>query len=202
MQAAQAAGQMGLQGTNQAAQYSQAAGQMGLNAAQAAAQAAVQRGQLGLNTAQMGLSTGQQLGQLGLSYGQLAQNDVNQLMQMGQISGQLGQGLGSLGMQQAALGQLNQSLQGNDIRTLEALGARDQALYQSMLDAQRMSNLQMQQFPYQQFAFLSDIYRGTPSSQSSTTMIQSPDPSTFQQIAGLGIAGLGAASGAQAMGLF
>jgi len=57
------------------------------------------------------------------------------------------------------------------------------------------------QMPYQQYSFLSDIYKGTPSSQQVTQISQTQDPSTFQQIAGLGIAGLSAASGAKAMNL-
>jgi len=153
---------------------------------------------------------------LGLQYGQLGQADVAQLMDLGQASGQFGQGLGSLaatggqlgtqlsqlGLQQAGLGQLQQQLRLGDVKTLEALGSRDQALQQAILDAQRQTNLQMYQMPYQQYAFLGDIYKGTPSSQQVTQISQTPDPSTFQQIAGLGIAGLSAAGGAKNLGLF
>ena len=135
--------------------------------------------------------------------------------QQAQLAGALGQGLGSLGgqgaqvgsqlsqlgLQQAGLGQLQQQLNLGDVKTLEALGARDQALQQQVLEAQRQSNLQLQQFPYQQFAFLSDVYKGTPSSQQVTQTTQTQDPSTFQQIAGLGIAGLSAAAGARNLGL-
>ena len=131
--------------------------------------------------------------------------------QQAQLAGTLGQGLGALGgqgaqvgsqlsqlgLQQAGLGQLQQQLNLGDIKTLEALGARDQ----QVLEAQRQSNLQLQQFPYQQFAFLSDVYKGTPSSQQVTQTTQTQDPSTFQQIAGLGIAGLSAAAGAKNLGL-
>ena len=136
--------------------------------------------------------------------------------QQAQLAGALGQGLGSLGaqgaqvgsqlsqlgLQQAGLGQLQQQLNLGDVKTLEALGARDQAMQQQILEAQRQSNLQLQQFPYQQFAFLSDVYKGTPSSQQVTQQTQTQDPSTFQQIAGLGIAGLSAAGGAKALNLF
>jgi phage-related protein len=97
---------------------------------------------------------------------------------------------------------LQQQLNLGDVKTLEALGARDQALQQAILDAQRQSNLQLQQFPYQQYAFLSDVYKGTPSSQQVTQMSQTQDPSMFQQVAGLGIAGLSAAAGAKKIGLF
>jgi len=137
-------------------------------------------------------------------------------MDLAQASGQMGQGLGSLaqaggqlggqlsqlGLQQAGMGQLQQQLNLGDVKTIEALGARDQALQQATLDAQRQSNMQLYQMPYQQYSFLSDIYKGTPSSQQVTQISQTQDPSTFQQIAGLGIAGLSAAGGAKAMNLF
>jgi len=162
------------------------------------------------------LQQAQQVGNLGLQFGQLGQADVGQLQALGQASGQMGQSFGALaqtggqlsnelanrGLQQAGLGQLQQQLNLGDVKTLEALGARDQALQQAILDAQRQSNLQLQQFPYQQYAFLSDVYKGTPSSQQVTQMTQTQDPSMFQQVAGLGIAGLSAAAGAKRIGLF
>lgn len=162
------------------------------------------------------LQQAQQVGNLGLQFGQLGQADVGQLQALGQASAQMGQGFGTLaqaggqlsnelanrGLQQAGLGQLQQQLNLGDVKTLEALGARDQALQQAILDAQRQSNLQLQQFPYQQYAFLSDVYKGTPSSQQVTQMSQTQDPSMFQQVAGLGIAGLSAAAGAKKIGLF
>jgi len=162
------------------------------------------------------LQQAQQVGNLGLQFGQLGQADVGQLQSLGQASAQMGQGFGTLaqaggqlsnelanrGLQQAGLGQLQQQLNLGDVKTLEALGARDQALQQAILDAQRQSNLQLQQFPYQQYAFLSDVYKGTPSSQQVTQMSQTQDPSMFQQVAGLGIAGLSAAAGAKKIGLF
>jgi hypothetical protein len=132
-----------------------------------------------------------QLGQFGQGIGSLAQ-----------AGSQLGGQLSTLGLQQAGLGQLGQQLGLQDIKTLEAMGARDQALQQAVLDAQRQSNLQLYQLPYQQYSFLSDIYKGTPSSQQVTQISQQQDPSTFQQIAGLGIAGLSAAGGAKQLGMF
>ena len=46
--------------------------------------------------------------------------------------------------------------------------------------------------PYQQLSFLSDIFRGVPSTQQTTTATTTPDPSLGSQLLGLGIAGLGA----------
>ena len=132
-----------------------------------------------------------QLGQFGQGIGALAQT-----------GGQLGTQLSQMGLQQAGLGQLQQQLSQQDIRAVEGIGARDQALQQAILDAQRQTNQQLYQMPYQQYSFLSDIYKGTPSSQQVTQISQQQDPSTFQQIAGLGIAGLSAAGGAKQLGMF
>lgn len=216
LSAAQTGAGLGLQAAGLGQQGAQIAGQQGLQAAGMGLQGAQTAGQLGLQAAGMGQQTAQQLGNLGLQYGQLSQADINQMINIAQASGQLGQGLGSLaqaggqlgtqlsqmGLQQAGLGQLGQQLGLQDIKTLEAMGARDQALQQAILDAQRQSNMQLYQMPYQQYSFLSDIYKGTPSSQQVTQISQTQDPSTFQQIAGLGIAGLSAAGGAKQLGMF
>jgi len=213
---AQAGAQTGLQATGLGQQATLAAGQQGLTASELAGRMAQAGAQTGLQAAGLGQQSAAQLGQLGLQYGQLGQSDVQQLANIAQARAQMGQGLGSLaqaggqlgtqlsnmGLQQAGLGQLQQQLNLGDVRALEAMGARDQALQQAILDATRQSNMQLYQMPYQQYSFLSDIYKGTPSSQQVTQISQTQDPSTFQQIAGLGIAGLSAAGGAKAMNLF
>ena len=91
---------------------------------------------------------------------------------------------------------------GQDVKNMEAFGAREQALAQAGLDAQRMNAMQMFQFPYQQLSFLSDVYKGTPGSQQSVTVSGAQSPLPFQQAAGLGIAGLSAIGGAKTAGLF
>ena len=111
--------------------------------------------------------------------------------------GQLGQQYGTMGLQQAGLGELQQQMNLRDIQTLAGLGTTERGVQQANLDALRQSNLSMQAFPYQQYAFLSDIYKGTPSSQQTITSQAVQQPSTFQQVAGLGIAGLSAAAGAR-----
>ena len=207
-QKARTAAQLRMAGYGQASQQAQQAFEDSQRRRQNAAQL---YGGLGQQAAGTALSAATGLGNLGLQYGQLGQADVAQLMDIAQASGQMGQGLGSLaqaggqlgaqlsqmGAQQAGMGQLQQALNLGDVKTIEALGARDQALQQAVLDAQRQSNLQLYQAPYQQYSFLSDIYKGTPSSQQVTQVSQTQDPSTFQQIAGLGVAGLSAAAGAK-----
>ena len=216
LQAAIAGSEQSLKAAGLGQQGAVAAGQQGLMASELAGRMAQAGAQTGLQTAGLGQQSAAQLGQLGLQYGQLGQSDVQQLANIAQARAQMGQGLGSLaqaggqlgtqlsnmGLQQAGLGQLQQQLNLGDVRALEAMGARDQALQQAILDATRQSNMQLYQMPYQQYSFLSDIYKGTPSSQQVTQISQTQDPSTFQQIAGLGIAGLSAAGGAKAMNLF
>ena len=214
--AATRAGQFGLQTAEQALRGATAGGQLGLGASGQLGQFGLQGANLGMQAGRSGLGAANQLGQLGLQFGQLGQGDVNQLINLATTSGQLGSGIGSLagqganmgvqlaglGMDQAKLGQAAQDMYGTDIQRLTALGGQEMAVQQAILDAQRQSNLQQYQQPFQLYGFLSDIYKGTPSSQATTQMMTSPNPSTAQQIAGLGIAGLGAVRGAQNMGLF
>ena len=143
--------------------------------------------QAGLGMLQ-GASTQMQLGQgLGALAGQ---------------QGQLGAQMGQLGLQQASLGELQSQLGRADLDTLMQLGGVEQANLQASLDAQRQSELQKAYEPYQRLSFLSDIYGKTPSSQQTLSVGTSPSVSPFQQVAGLGIAGLSAAAGAQKAGLF
>jgi len=174
----------------------------GYDAARNAAQQAFE------NTQNRRLQAAQGIGNLGLNYGQLSQADIGQMQSIGQGLGSLaGQyaGLGTqaanLGLQQAGLGQLAQSSNLSDIQTLTALGAMQRGQQQAELDATRQSNVERLAAPYQQLGFLSDIYRGTPTSQATVTSQSSQDPSTAQQVMGLGIAGLGAVQGAKTMGL-
>lgn len=124
------------------------------------------------------------------------------MLQGATTQAQIGQGLGSLGLQQASLGELQSQLGRADLDTLMQLGGVEQANLQASLDAQRQSELQKAYEPYQRLSFLSDIYGKTPSSQQTLSVGTSPSVSPFQQVAGLGIAGLSAAAGAKNVGLF
>jgi hypothetical protein len=149
-------------------------------------------------------SAAQGIGGLGLSYGQLSQADVAQMQGIGQGLGSIANqyaGLGAqsanLGLQQAGLGEMAQRSNLADIQTLTGLGAMQRGQQQAELDAVRNSNVERLAAPYQQLGFLSDIYRGTPTSQATISSKNSQDPSTAQQVLGLGIAGLGAIGGAR-----
>ena len=161
------------------------------------------------NTQRRRLAASQGIGDLGLQFGQLSQADVNQMQNIGQGLGSLaGQyaGLSSqaanLGLQQAGLGELAQRGNITDIQTLASLGAMQRGQQQAELDAARRTNLERLAAPFQQLGFLSDIYRGTPTSQATVTQETGGGggPSTAQQVLGLGIAGLGAIGGVRAAG--
>ena len=81
------------------------------------------------------------------------------------------------------------------------IGAQQQRQQQAVLDAQRQNQLQQNMQPYQQLGFLSDIYKGAPTTQMAMTQQTQAAASPFQQIAGLGIAGTTAAAAAAKAGL-
>jgi hypothetical protein len=55
--------------------------------------------------------------------------------------------------------------------------------------------------PFQNIAFLSDIYKGAPSTQMSLTQSSTPQASPFQQIAGLATGAVATAGAAKTAGL-
>jgi hypothetical protein len=156
--------------------------------------------------------------------GQLAGQQANIYGQQSQLGQQLAQGIGSLanqqfnigqnisqglagyggqlagmGAQQAQLGQMAQNMGQSDVNFLYNLGGQQQQQQQRELDALRATQMQNAQQPYQQLGFISDIYKGAPTSQMALTQQTSATPSAFQQIAGLGTgiaAGAGAAKAA------
>jgi hypothetical protein len=143
----------------------------------------------------------QQFQGLGQGIGQLAGQQFGIGQQQAQGLGALGGQLGQLGVQQGALGQTAQALQQGDMNFLYNVGQSQQAFNQQTLDAQRASELQKVYAPYQQAGFLSDIYKGAPSSQMSTAVASQPTASPFQQAVGIGLGGLSTIAGAQKAGL-
>ena len=139
-----------------------------------AQQAATQRAQQALRQAQL-------TGQLGQTTGQL-----------GATTGQLGQTIGQLGTSTAALGQLGQQLGVQDVNTLLGIGGLQQQQGQKQLDIDRANELAQEALPFQRVGFLSDIFRGVPALQQTTSRVSTPPPSRSSQLLGLGIAGLGA----------
>lgn len=162
-----------------------------------------QAGQLygqGIQGAGLGLQgVGQQLGagQLGLAgTGQGIAGAQAGMQGVGQAlnAGQFGlQGLGAATQAAGTLGQLGQSQFAQEQAINQAqqqVGAVQQAQAQQALDLAYQDFLKQRNYPYQQLAFMSDMLRGLPLSQSAQTMYAAP-PSLGSQLGGLGMAGLG-----------
>jgi hypothetical protein len=115
--------------------------------------------------------------------------------------GSLGAQLGNMGVQQAGLGAQAQAMGQQDVNFQYNLGAQQQRQSQAELDALRATQMQQALQPQQQLAFVSDIYKGAPSTQMAITQQQTPTPSPFQQIAGLGVAGVSAAAAGARAGI-
>ena len=105
---------------------------------------------------------------------------------------QAGELFGKLGLQQAALGESAQAAQQRDVGNLSQLGGMEQQQQQLELDAQRSTNLERQFEPYQRIGFMSDIFRGVPSTTSTLQSTTTPKPSFLSQLGGIGmgVAGL------------
>jgi len=156
-------------------------------------------GQLGQMGADVGLRYGQMAGQLGLAGQELAGNLA---LNYGQQGIQGAQQRADIGTRQAALGELGQNMMTKGTETMYTLGGRQQAQQQAELEAQRSNKMAQLYEPYQRLGFLSDIYKGTPTTQQTVTSSSSANVSPFQQYLGLGIAGLSAGAGAAKAGLF
>jgi hypothetical protein len=89
-----------------------------------------------------------------------------------------------------------------DVNFLYNLGAQQQRQQQAQLDAERQNVMARNMQPYQQIGFLSDVYKGAPSSQMAISQQSQAQASPFQQIAGLGIAGVSAAAAGSKAGIF
>jgi hypothetical protein len=133
-------------------------------------------------------------------------NAYNQAMQQFNTQNQLnaqqqqfGAGLGLQGLQTAntAAGNLanignTQYQQNMGIMGLQnQFGGQQQQQVQNVLNNQYQDYLNYQNYPYKQMGFMSDILRGLPLTQQSSSVYQAP-PSALSQVAGLGFAGLGA----------
>ncbi len=109
---------------------------------------------------------------------------------------QFGAGLGLQGLQTAltgakSLADIGQTQYGQNLGLLDVqnrFGAQQQQQIQNQLNTEYQDFLNYQNYPYKQMGFMSDMIRGLPMSQLSSTMYQQP-PSMVQQVAGLGLTG-------------
>ena len=142
-----------------------------------------------------------QLANIGAGIGSLAGQQFGMGSQLAQGLGSLAGQQANMGAQVAGLGQQAQGLGQQDVNFLYNLGAMQQKQTQAELDASRQNVLSQNMQPYQQLGFLSDIYKGAPTTQMGVTALSQATPSPFQQIAGLGIAGLSAAAAGSRAGI-
>jgi len=175
---------IGRQGAKQFAQTGAGAARSG---AFGGSRQAVLESELSRNIMEQQARTGERLRSAGFK------RASDQALKQAQLSGALAQGLGALGGQAQAMGV-------QDINTLLGIGGLQQQQAQTALNIAQQNQLAQQQLPFQQLGFLSDIFRGVPALQQTTSATTSPGPSATSQLLGLGIAGLGAAGQAQGFG--
>lgn len=169
------------QAVNQAMQDIARAGQMQQQqlGANAIGQGAFGGSRSAVAGAELGRSTMEQQGR---TASQMRQAGYAQAQQAAQNAAQLQAGLGAQAQQMGV----------QDINTLLGIGGLTQQMGQQGLDVARQNLLAQQSMPYQEIGFLSDIFRGVPAMQQTTSSIYTPPPSTSSQLLGLGIAGIGA----------
>jgi hypothetical protein len=102
----------------------------------------------------------------------------------GQIFGQLGQGIGQIGVQQGALGEAAQGAAQRDVNALFNIGGLEQAQRQAEFDVQRAGAIEEAFEPFQRFSFMSDIFRGVPSTQQTLAATSVPRPNPVASIFG------------------
>ena len=105
---------------------------------------------------------------------------------------------GKLGLQQAGLGEAAQAAGQRDVGILSQLGGMEQQQQQLELDAQRATSLERQFEPFQRIGFMSDIFRGVPSTTSEIQRTTAPKASFLSQLGGIGMG----IAGLQQAGLF
>ena len=174
----------------------------GLNAQQALQAAlANQQTEYGLTGQNLQAKLGvQQLGAGQDLQAQMAnQQQLMQAQQLAEQSRQYGAGLGLQGLQTALTGagqlgnlgqnQYNQQMGINQLQN--QYGGQQQQQVQNILNNQYQDFQSYQNYPYKQLGFMSDMLRGLPLTQQSST-VYNQAPSMVSQVAGLGTAALGA----------
>tara|TARA_R110001599_G_scaffold294536_1_gene498520 strand:+ start:917 stop:1963 length:1047 start_codon:yes stop_codon:yes gene_type:complete len=124
------------------------------------------------------------------------EQDQSARYRQAQLGSQYGmQGLSAAGQAARGLGELSTAEQRAN---MERIGAQDrvggvrQALRQQGMDQRYADFLRQRDYPKEQMGWYSNILRGLPQDMGSSQLTYNREPSTAQQIAGLGIAGLGA----------
>jgi hypothetical protein len=180
-------------GYQNAFQQAQQAQQFGANLGLQGQQAGIQGAQTGLQ----GVGAQQAAGNLGLAG--TAQGMQGAQAGLAGVQGAVGAGqyglagLGTAGAAAGTLGQLGQTQFGQQQAINQAqatAGAVQQAQAQQALDLGYQDFNSQKNYPYQQLAFMSDMLRGLPLSQSAQSQYTAP-PNTASQLGGLGMSALG-----------
>jgi hypothetical protein len=188
------------------AQYMTSTGQQAFEDAQrrqqAQAQFGTQQGQQAYEDAMRRRQAGSQQQQgIASMYGNLANTQSAIAGQYGNI----GQAQANMGVQQLNAAQQAQSQGLQEMQAMQTMGGLQRQTQQAALNA-AFQNKQRQMYePYTRLSWLSDIYKGAPSSTSSIGSQVAPSPqapSMFQQFGALGTGLLGASAAAKAGGLF
>ena len=183
-------------GTQRAAQATGAGAFGGSRQAIVEAEAAKNLAQQKGDIQAQGLQSSYQQAQAQFNADQARQMQAQQLQEQ---SKQYGAGYGMQGLQTAlqgagqlgALGQ-QQFGQGMDINKLQsAYGGQQQALEQQGLTQGYQDFQNQQNYPYKQLGFMSDMIRGLPLGQQSTSQMYSAGPSMLQNIGALGAGAYG-----------
>jgi len=133
----------------------------------------------------------QQMANIQATGSQNAFQAAQQAQQFGTTAGL--QGYNQAAQAGATLGQLGQTQFGQEQAINAAqqqVGAIQQAQAQQGLDLGYQDFLKQRNYPYQQLAFMSDMARGIPLSQSAQQIYTAP-PSPVSQLGGLGMSALG-----------
>ena len=174
--------QQGFQTQQQMAQNQQQFdASMGMSAYEAGRQRQLAMGQgysnLGQAQANAAAQTAQTLSGLGTGMAGIASaqgaNAVN-------VAG----GIGSLGLQQANIAGMGQNMIANQAQIQAQMGGLEQQNQQMQMDANQQNALAQMYQPQQQVSWLSDIIKGTPSSQQSVTTSTAPSASPWSQLLG------------------
>jgi len=128
------------------------------------------------------------MGNLGNTYGQLAQRDA-------ELMGNIGSGIATLGESEANLGSDMYGMMAKDVSGLSGFDAQNQMLQQQILDAQRNTNVERQNFGMGQYGGLSDMLNRVPANTSTMRTSSSPQQSGMAQAINYGIAGLAGLAG-------
>ena len=167
------------------------------NAYNTAQQNMQQASQLGMQGSQIGLQGIQQaLAGQGLNINAL--NDAGNIAlqgynQQGQI-GLAGTGQALTGANQlAAIGGKQLADQEGILGLQQQVGGTQQQQEQNRINQASQDYTTAQQTPYDRYAFLSNMLRGLPMGNTGTTQNYTASPNRLSQVAGLGVAGLGAA---------